>query len=147
MITTSVCSCSIAADLVSQLVCFLWRRERREKMENMCSQQFLFFLGPLVSFFSLVLKAIPGHCPSLSNHPHIIFLLFLSFSITLYSSVLSESASICLFISVAKLMCVNPGLMCLCACVFSCVWHSSYWTLTINLWPAQSPRVKHSDIK
>lgn len=92
----------------------------------------------------------------LSNRPRLILSLSLSlsFSTILYPSVLSESASICLFphlciftVSAAKLPSVNREPVCVCVRVFLCVWHASYWTPTINLWPPRSPWVKRSDIK
>lgn len=50
-------------------------------------------------------------------------------------------------LSAAKLASVNRGLVCVCARVFSCVWHASYWTLSVNLWPPCSLWVKRSNIK
>lgn len=95
----------IAGDLLSQLVCFLSWRERKRKMENVHGQRFLFFLGtshlislPSVEGLTWTLDSFLLS-PSLSNRPHLILLLSLSFSITLHPSVLSESASVCLFIS------------------------------------------------
>lgn len=148
----------MVGDLLS---CVLSIMEGREKKDGKCVWPTIsIFLGtsrlislPGVEGLTWTLDSFPLS-PSLFYRPRLILLLSLSFSAILYPSVPFESASICLFlylciftVSAAKLASVNCEPVCVRVRVFSCVWHASYWTPTINLWPPCSLWVKRSDIK
>lgn len=129
--------------LLFQPVRFLSSEESKRKMEKkMRGQQFLFFLGTLISFLSLLLKTWPGPWTN-SRLDTLVPSLFLQARPICV-------AGICLFsclCSAENPVSVNCGTVCVCVPFFCCVWHVSYWTLAINLWPPRSLSIKRSDTK
>lgn len=158
MITTSACSYSWWS-FISTCVCPIMKGKGKRTMEICVWPTISIFLGTSCLIFlhgveglTWTLDSFPLS-PSLSNRSHlIIFALPLDLqqplpicSFWICINPASFSLSLHLFaLSAAQLASVG---WCVSFLVCVCVWHASYWTLTINLWPPRSLSVKRSDTK